>query len=90
MGVPDARKTDESELRNMLDGTGHGIRWRERDMEKGRKVQNKMRKGERCGTYIVGVKDLASAYVLCPRLAEYRGLLIYGRTGGGYGITKGL
>ena len=33
-----------------------------------------MRKGERCGTYIVGVKDLASAYVLCPHLTEYRGL----------------
>ena len=45
-----------------------------------RKVQNGMRKGERCGTYIVGVKDLASAYVLCPRLTEYRGLSIYGQT----------
>ena len=30
-----------------------------------------------CGMYIVGVKDLASAYVLYPRLAEYRGLSIY-------------
>ena len=37
-------------------------------------------KGAECGMYIVGVKDLASAYVLCPRLAEYRGLSIYGRT----------
>ena len=33
----------------------------------------------RCGTYIVGVKDLASAYVLCPRLAECGGLSIYRR-----------
>ena len=37
-------------------------------------------KGAECGMYIVGVKDLASAYVLCPRLAECRGLSIYGRT----------
>ena len=56
------------------------IRWRERDTEKGRKVRNEMRKGEICGTYIIGVKDLASAYVLCPRLVEYGGLSIYGRT----------
>ena len=35
-------------------------------------------KGAECGMYIVGVKDLTSAYVLCPRLAEYRGLSIYG------------
>ena len=48
--------------------------------ERGWKVRNEMRKGERCGTYIVGVKDLASAYVLCPRLAKYGGLLIYGWT----------
>ena len=64
------RRTDQS----------YGIRWREWNTEKGRKVWNGMRKGERCGTYIVGVKDSASAYVLCPRLAEYRGLSIYGRT----------
>ena len=51
-----------------------------RNMERGRKVRNEMRKGERCRTYIVGVKDLASAYVLCPRLAEYGGLPIYGWT----------
>ena len=33
----------------------------------------------RSGTYNVGVKDLASAYVLCPRLAECGGLSIYGQ-----------
>ena len=60
----------------------YGIRWREWNTEKGRKVRNEVRKRERCGTYIVGVpvKDLASAYVLCPHLAEYGGLSIYGRT----------
>ena len=34
------------------------------------------------GTYNVGVKDLASACVLCPRLAERGGLSIYGRDKG--------
>ena len=48
------------------------ICWRERNTEKGRK----------CGTYNVGVKDLASAYVLCPRLAECGGLSIYGQDKG--------
>ena len=51
-----------------------------RTRKKGRKVWNGMREVKRCGTYGVGVKALASAYVLCPRLAEYRGLLIYGWT----------
>ena len=51
-----------------------------KNTEREQKVQNEMRKGERCRTYIVGVKDLASAYVLCPRLAEYGDLSIYGRT----------
>ena len=46
---------------------------------KGAEVLNKVRKKGRCGTYNVGVKDLASAYVLCPRLAECGGLSIYGR-----------
>ena len=76
MGVPDARKmdgTDGSELRNTLEGTEHG---------KGAEVRNEVRKKGRCGTYNVGVKDLASAYVLCPRLAECGGLLIYGRDKG--------
>ena len=49
-------------------------------MEKGQKVRNEVRKRERCGTYIVGVKNLASAYVLCPHLAEYGGLSICGQT----------
>ena len=49
-----ARKTDgtgRSELRDTLEGTGHGKR-------------------RKSGMYNAGVKDLASAYVLCPRLAE--------------------
>ena len=49
---------------------------------------------ERCGTYHnVGVKDLASAYVLCPRLAECGGLSIYGRNRGlrnNEGIVSGV
>ena len=69
MGVPDAQKMDGSELRNTLERTEHG---------KGMEVQNRMREVKRYGTYSVGVKDLASAYVLCPRLAECRGLSIYG------------
>ena len=56
----------------------YGIRWRERNTEKRR----------RCGTYNAGVKDLASAYVLCPRLAECGGLSIYERNGV-YGTMKG-
>ena len=38
--------------------------------------------GRTDGTYSAGVKDSASAYVLCPRLAECGGLSIYGRNGG--------
>ena len=72
MGVLNAWKTDGLELWNTLEGTEHG---------KGVEVRNEVRKMERCGTYIVGVKDLASAYVLCSRLAEYGGLSIYGWTG---------
>ena len=78
--MPNARKTDGSELWNTLEGTEHG---------KGAEVRNEVRKKGICGTYNVGVKDLASAYVLCPRLAEYGGLSIYGQNGV-YGITKGL
>ena len=76
MGVPNARKTDRtdrSELRNTLEGAEHG---------KGAGVRNEVRKKGRCGTYNVGVKDLASAYVLCPRLAECGGLSIYRRDKG--------
>ena len=36
-------------------------------------------KRRKSGTYNAGVKDLASAYVLCPRLVECGGLSIYGR-----------
>ena len=58
--MSDARKTDGtggSELRDTLEGTGHGKR-------------------RKSGTYNAGVKDLASAYVLCPRLAEC-GVILY-------------
>ena len=60
--MSDTRKTDGtggSELRDMLEGTGHGKR-------------------QKSGTYNAGVKDLASAYVLCPMW----GLSIYGRDKG--------
>ena len=68
-----ARKTDGtggSELRDTLEGTGHG-------------------KGRKSGTYDAGVKDLASAYVLCPRLAEYG---VFRFTDGikVHGVTRGL
>ena len=48
-----------------------------------------MEKRRRCGTYNAGVKDLASAYVLCPRLAECGGLSIYERNGV-YGNNEGI
>ena len=48
-----------------------------------------MRKQGKCGTYNVGVKDLASAYVMCPRLAECGGLSIY-RRNGVYGNNEGI
>ena len=71
--MSDARKTDEtggSELRNTLEGTGHGKR-------------------RKSGTYNAGVKDLASAYVLCPHLAECG---VFRFTDGMmfYGVTRGL
>ena len=52
--VPDARKTDGSEIWNTLEGTEHG--------KKGQEVQNGMREGKGCGTYSVGVKDLSSRH----------------------------
>ena len=73
MGVLNAWKTDGSELRNTLERTEHG---------KGRRCGTKGGNRGRCGTYNVGVKDLASAYVLCPCLAECGGLSIYGRNRG--------
>ena len=68
-----ARKTDGtggSELRDTLEGTGHGKR-------------------RKSGTYNAGVKDLASAYVLCPRLAECG---VFRFTDGikVHGVTRGL
>ena len=82
--MPNARNTDRSELRNTLDGTECGKR---------AEVRNEVRKKGRCGTYNVGVKDLASAYVLCPRLAECGGLSIYRRNRGlqnNEGIVSGV
>ena len=55
------------------------------DYAKGKRNTEKRR---RCGTYNAGVKDLASAYVLCPRLAECGGLSIYEQNGV-YGTMKG-
>ena len=68
-----ARKTDGtggSELRDTLEGTGHGKR-------------------RKSGTYNAGVKDLASAYVLCPHLAECG---VFRFTDGikAHGVTRGL
>ena len=70
-------------MRGRRTDRSYRIRWREWNTEKGRK----------CRTYIVGVKDLASAYVLCPRLAECGGLSIYGRNRGlrnNEGIVSGV
>ena len=46
-------------------------------------------KRRKSGTYNAGVKDLASAYVLCPRLAEYG---VFQFTDGikVHGVTRGL
>ena len=50
---------------------------------------NGTRKEAESGTYNAGVKDLASAYVLCPRLAECG---VFRFTDGMmfYGVTRGL
>ena len=45
-------------------------------------------KRQKSGVYNIGVKDLASAYVLCPRLVECGGLSIYEQNGV-YGTMKG-
>ena len=45
-------------------------------------MRNEVREKGKHGAYNVGVKDLASAYVLCPHLAERGGLSIYGRDKG--------
>jgi hypothetical protein len=48
----------------------------------GRVTEGRM-EGRKDGTYCAGVKDLASAYVLCPRLTELCVFLF-----GGVGITE--
>ena len=71
--MSDARKTDGtggSELRDTLEGTGHGKR-------------------RKSGMYNAGVKDLASAYVLCPRLAEC-GVFRFTDGAKVYGVARGL
>ena len=55
------------------------IRWRERNTEKRRKS----------GMYNAGLKDLASAYVLCPRLAEC-GVFRFSVGTKVYGVTRGF
>ena len=47
------------------------------------------RKRRKSGTYNAGVKDLASAYVLCPRLAEC-GVFQFTDGTKVYGVTRGL
>ena len=71
----------------------YGIRWRERNTEKGQRCGTKWGNRGRCRTYNIGVKDLASAYVLCPRLAECGGLSIYRQNRGLWnneGIVSGV
>ena len=46
-------------------------------------------KRRKSGTYNAGVKDLASAYVLCPRLAEC-GVFRFTDRMKVYGVTRGL
>ena len=46
-------------------------------------------KRRKSGTYNAGVKDLASAYVLCPRLAEC-GVFLFTDGTKVYGVTRGL
>ena len=56
MGVPDARKTDGSELRNTLEGTEHGkgAETVERNEERG-EMRNIYRRGERLGLSLCAV-----------------------------------
>ena len=56
MGVPNARKTDGSELRNTLERTGHGkgAESAERSEEKG-EMRNIYRRGERLGLSLCAV-----------------------------------
>ena len=50
---------------------------------------NGTRKRRKSGTYNAGVKDLASAYVLCPRLAEC-GVFRFTDGMKVHGVTRGL
>ena len=71
--MSDARKTD---------GTGGSeLRDTLEGTEHGKKRKS--------GTYNAGVKDLASAYVLCPRLAEC-GVFRFTDGMTVYGVTRGL
>ena len=47
-------------------------------------------KGPKDGTYCAGVKDLASAYVLCPRLTEQCVSFYLEGSGSRKGLRKGL
>ena len=47
-------------------------------------------KGRKDGTYCAGVKDLASAYVLCPRLTEQCVSFYLEGSGSRKGLRKGL
>ena len=55
-------------------GQSYGIRWRS---EMWVTDETKVTDGRTDGTYIAGVKDSASAYVLCPRLSEQLCLSIW-------------
>ena len=46
--------------------------------------------GQKDGTYCAGVKDLASAYVLCPRLTEQCVSFYLEGSGSRKGLRKGL
>ena len=46
--------------------------------------------GQKDGTYCSGVKDLASAYVLCPRLTEQCVSFYLEGSGSRKGLRKGL
>ena len=74
MGVPNARKTDGSELRNTLEGMGHG-----KGRKCGTKMRNIYRRGERLGLSLCAV----------PSPRRMWGSFDLGRNRV-YGIMKGL
>ena len=71
--MSDARKTDETGGSELRNTLGK--------TEHGKRLKS--------GTYNAGVKDLASAYVLCPRLAEC-GVFRFTDGMKVYGVTRGL